>query len=68
MTHAVRSKTSAPTPIGPAGFAGFAGQGGFAARQFDSAPMSVGFKLSAELLKLLELLECLSGPATETVD
>ncbi|MFD7628044.1 hypothetical protein ACFV7Q_18745 [Streptomyces sp. NPDC059851] len=44
-----------PAPSGPAG------QGGAAARRFDAALMSVGFKLSGDLL------ERLSGLAEETV-
>ncbi|MFJ6483712.1 TerD family protein [Streptomyces sp. NPDC091682] len=43
-----------PRPAGPVG------EGAVAARQFDAALMSVGFKLSAELL---EHLSGLSGPA-----
>ncbi|WP_441249514.1 hypothetical protein [Kitasatospora sp. McL0602] len=51
----VRHTHRVPSPTGPAG------QGGVAARQFDAALMSVGFKLSAELL------ERLAGLAEETV-
>ncbi|MQS15454.1 hypothetical protein F7Q99_25090 [Streptomyces kaniharaensis] len=51
----VRQTHRLPAPSGPAG------QGGVAARQFDAALMSVGFKLSAGLL------EHLSGLAEETV-
>ncbi|MEV0204927.1 hypothetical protein AB0H97_06970 [Streptomyces sp. NPDC050788] len=43
----VRHTHRIPLPTGPAG------QGDVAARQFDAALMSVGFKLSAELLKRL---------------
>ncbi|GGS91879.1 MULTISPECIES: TerD family protein [Streptomyces] len=51
----IRHTHRLPAPSGPAG------QGGTAARQFDAALMSVGFKLSGELL------ERLSGLAEETV-
>ncbi|MFI1400973.1 hypothetical protein [Streptomyces sp. NPDC020681] len=51
----IRHTRRLPAPSGPAG------QGGVAARQFDAALMSVGFKLSAELL------EHLSGLSEETV-
>ncbi|MFJ9646313.1 hypothetical protein [Streptomyces sp. NPDC101206] len=51
----IRHTHRLPAPSGPAG------QGGAAARQFDAALMSVGFKLSAELL------ERLSGLAEEVV-
>ncbi|MFF2198038.1 hypothetical protein ACFVXK_34555, partial [Streptomyces sp. NPDC058157] len=51
----VRHTLRVPAPSGPAG------QGGTAARQFDAALLSVGFKLSAPLL------ERLSGLAEETV-
>ncbi|MFG2563039.1 hypothetical protein [Streptomyces sp. NPDC048496] len=51
----IRHTYRIPAPAGPAG------QGGAAARQFDAALMSVGFKLSANLL------EHLSGLAEETV-
>ncbi|MEV4190005.1 hypothetical protein [Streptomyces toxytricini] len=51
----IRHTHRLPAPSGPAG------QGGSAARQFDAALMSVGFKLSGELL------ERLSGLAEETV-
>ncbi|MGK5545809.1 hypothetical protein ACSNOH_13910 [Streptomyces sp. URMC 127] len=51
----IRHAHRLPAPTGPAG------QGGVAARQFDSALLSVGFKLSAELLRHL------SGLAEETV-
>ncbi|MFK0177213.1 hypothetical protein ACIQVR_14675 [Streptomyces xanthochromogenes] len=55
MVHAleplvVRHTHRLPAPRGAAG------QGGFAARQFDAALMSVGFKLSAELLGHLSAL------------
>ncbi|MGW8724707.1 hypothetical protein ACWGNF_01575 [Streptomyces sp. NPDC055808] len=46
----VRHTHRLPAPAGPAG------QGGVAARQFDAALMSVGFKLSAELLEHLSAL------------
>ncbi|MGW8952165.1 TerD family protein [Streptomyces sp. NPDC055709] len=51
----IRRTLRLPVPSGPAG------QGGVAARQFDAALMSVGFKLSADLL------EALSGLSEETV-
>ncbi|MEU7552557.1 TerD family protein [Streptomyces sp. NPDC044571] len=51
----IRHTLRLPVPSGPAG------QGAVAARQFDAALMSVGFKLSAALL------ERLSGLAEETV-
>ncbi|MBD0840611.1 TerD family protein [Streptomyces sp. TRM68416] len=51
----VRHTYRLPSPNGPAG------QGAVAARQFDAALMSVGFKLSAELL------EHLSGLSEDTV-
>ncbi|MHC6624541.1 hypothetical protein ACYTFC_00280 [Streptomyces globosus] len=51
----IRHTHRLPAPSGPAG------QGGAAARQFDAALMSVGFKLSGELL------ERLSGLAEESV-
>ncbi|WP_282699968.1 TerD family protein [Streptomyces sp. CC219B] len=51
----VRHTYRLPSPTGPAG------QGAVAARQFDAALMSVGFKLSAELL------EHLSGLSEDTV-
>ncbi|MFF4580427.1 hypothetical protein ACFY15_18860 [Streptomyces sp. NPDC001373] len=51
----VRHTLRVPAPSGPAG------QGGTAARQFDAALLSVGFKLSAALL------DHLSGLAEETV-
>lgn len=51
----VRHVRRVPVPSGPAG------QGGVAARQFDAALLSVGFKLSADLL------ERLSGVAEDTV-
>ncbi|MEV6512836.1 hypothetical protein AB0M61_42935 [Streptomyces sp. NPDC051642] len=51
-----------PLPTGPSGEAtGSVGEGATAARQFDAALLSVGFKLSAELL------ERLSGLSEETV-
>ena len=51
-----------PLPTGPSGEAtGTAGEGATAARQFDAALLSVGFKLSADLL------ERLSGLPEETV-
>ncbi|MGI5373552.1 TerD family protein [Streptomyces sp. CA-251387] len=43
----IRHAHRLPSPAGPAG------EGAVAARQFDAALMSVGFKLSAELLTLL---------------
>ncbi|OIJ68595.1 TerD family protein [Streptomyces mangrovisoli] len=43
----VRHTLRVPSPTGPAG------QGGVAARQFDTALMSAGFKLSADLLRHL---------------
>ncbi|MZE52613.1 hypothetical protein GTY86_15235 [Streptomyces sp. SID5770] len=60
MDHAlerlvVRHTRRLPVPAGPAG------EGAGAARQFDAALISVGFKLSADLL------EALSGLARETV-
>ncbi|WP_093898528.1 TerD family protein [Streptomyces sp. Ncost-T10-10d] len=51
----IRHTHRLPAPLGPAG------QGSVAARQFDVALMSVGFKLSADLL------ERLSGLSEETV-
>ncbi|MEV0172053.1 TerD family protein [Streptomyces sp. NPDC050803] len=51
----VRHTHRIPSPTGPAG------QGAVAARQFDAALMSVGFKLSAQLL------ERLSGLSEDTV-
>ncbi|MYS43184.1 hypothetical protein GTY23_18470, partial [Streptomyces sp. SID5998] len=51
----IRHTHRVPVPDGPAG------EGAVAARQFDAALMSVGFKLSAELL------EHLSGLARDTV-
>ncbi|MEV4614674.1 TerD family protein [Kitasatospora sp. NPDC049258] len=51
----IRHTHRLPAPAGPAG------EGATAARQFDAALMSVGFKLSAELL------EQLSGLAGQTV-
>jgi len=51
----VRHALRLPLPAGPAG------QGEVAARQFDAALMSVGFKLSADALK------CLSGLSEGTV-
>ncbi|MEU3302096.1 TerD family protein [Streptomyces sp. NPDC006678] len=51
----IRHTHRLPVPSGPAG------QGGVVARQFDAALMSVGFKLSADLL------EALSGLSEETV-
>ncbi len=43
----IRHTLRIPSPTGPAG------EGGVAARQFDAALMSVGFKLSADLLEQL---------------
>ncbi|MEU8546158.1 hypothetical protein AB0C81_03950 [Streptomyces roseoverticillatus] len=54
----IRHARRLPTPSGPSGTAG---QGDVVARQFDAALLSVGFKLSADLL------ERLSGLAEETV-
>ncbi|WP_035803945.1 TerD family protein [Kitasatospora mediocidica] len=51
----IRHTSRIPAPTGPVG------QGGSAARQFDAALMSVGFKLSADLL------EHLSGLSEKTV-
>ncbi|MGW9432342.1 hypothetical protein ACWHA1_30930, partial [Streptomyces decoyicus] len=49
----IRHTHRLPLPAGPAGPAG---DGGVAARQFDAALMSVGFKLSADLLERLSEL------------
>ncbi|WKU43107.1 TerD family protein [Streptomyces sp. VNUA116] len=57
----IRHARRLPMPSGPAGPAGPAGHSGVVARQFDAALLSVGFKLSADLL------EQLSGLSGETV-
>ncbi|WP_406296437.1 hypothetical protein [Streptomyces sp. NBC_00624] len=63
----IRHTYRIPAPAGPAGPAG---QGGTAARQFDSALMSVGFKLSADLLEHLSGLteEMVVDTAARTLD
>ncbi|WP_329500808.1 hypothetical protein [Kitasatospora herbaricolor] len=56
----VRHTRRLPAPAGPAaraGTAGAVGQGATAARQFDAALMSLGFKLSADLLEQLAELD-----------
>ncbi|MFE7276606.1 hypothetical protein [Streptomyces sp. NPDC057623] len=60
----IRHTHRLPSPTGPAG------QGAVAARQFDAALMSVGFKLSAELLaRLSELSEgAVVDTAVRTLD
>lgn len=60
MVHPLEPLVIRPTHRLPA-VSGPAGQGGVAARQFDDALMSVGFKLSADLLGHL------SGLSAETV-
>ncbi|MGF1427232.1 hypothetical protein [Kitasatospora sp. LaBMicrA B282] len=54
IRHTLRLPLPAGPGTGPAGPA--AGQGAVAARQFDAALLSVGFKLSAELLERLSQL------------
>ena len=60
----IRHTHRLPDPAGPAG------QGGVAARQFDAALMSVGFKLSAALLERLSELsgETVVSTAARTLD
>ncbi|WP_405896340.1 hypothetical protein OG242_01245 [Streptomyces sp. NBC_00727] len=60
----IRHTHRLPAPSGPAG------QGGVAARQFDSALMSVGFKLSGPVLEHLSSLsgEAVAETARRTLD
>lgn len=60
----IRHTHRLPDPAGPAG------RGSVAARQFDAALMSVGFKLSAALLERLSELsgETVASTATRTLD
>ncbi|MER8186815.1 TerD family protein [Kitasatospora sp. NPDC094015] len=60
----VRHTLRIPAPAGPAG------EGGAAARQFDTALMAVGFKLSGELLALLSGLaeQVVVATAARTLD
>ncbi|MFI6642732.1 hypothetical protein [Streptomyces sp. NPDC050504] len=66
----VRHTLRVPAPSGPGRPAGSEGQGAAAARQFDTALMSVGFKLSADLLEHLSELPgaVVADTAARTLD
>ncbi|MFD6967047.1 hypothetical protein [Streptomyces sp. NPDC059949] len=69
----IRHTCRVPAPAGPAGLARPvtpAGQGAATARQFDAALMSVGFKLSADLLEHLSRLaeEAVLDTAVRTLE